>query len=682
MVDKKDIIYTVDMFCATLKLLVETPKQPFIPPYDFDYIWPFLKILGYQGSLERVSAFFIKNLAQPWQTLFKVFNRCLTSRMTGHDQTKINIMQIFHVVVNKVHVDYASLLWSDFLHYVMQKKSFIQYPRFTKLIIVDLIEKYESIPKRLEEEYHTIKDDTPLVSVYTTGEVIVRGMQIPNDLLTDAIRDTQAYKDYVEKYERVEVPTIQPEPVESTQGMHRKPRATRTPKLDVDLTKEIHPITPLPPSDDQERDEIIEATQLRLTLDKTAKVYEEQQNVAAVVKKILEEDVENLIEGEDESDGDEFADTNEDDKHDDAKDDYDNDDDDHDDHSLIRTWKTDLSSNKAIIKELMVSDTHMPDAPSQDPSRPTSSRHKNLTGIVAKMSRRRTLREQVPQWTISTTSDLIKEALPRLVLQEFAAHAPKIIEELFRIQMHNTVLNNALKAKYEKSLASPDSCRYDAFRKRDHDNHQGDDVPFKGEKSAKRQKTSIMIDEDEVIPEDETHDLLNEFQNVDKRVPAIYDRERIEATIREMLSNQFRDAEEYAYHLKQEKKFMENQVNGNTEEKKYVLSLHKIHATSFPEEDLEESMNRWVKRVFKMFNEEARLLIQHWKDTWHKRMYKINHIKVRDDQVEFFFDYRIVEVVRLTTEQQYGLHYMQQIIVMRENVKPDSFSEAEFKYLN
>ncbi|GKE78558.1 hypothetical protein Tco_1544678 [Tanacetum coccineum] len=182
------------------------------------------------------------------------------------------------------------------------------------------------------------------------------------------------------------------------------------------------------------------------------------------------------------------------------------------------------------------------------------------------------LREQVPQLTISTTSDLIKEALPRLVLQEFAAHAPKIIEELFRIQMQNTVLNvhsttiadpklwNALKAKYEKSLASTDSCRYDAFHKRDHDDHQGDDVPFKGEKSAKRQKTSIIIDEDEVIPEDETHDLLNEFQNVDKRVPAIYDRERIEATIREMLSNQFRDAEEYAYHLKQEKKFMENQV--------------------------------------------------------------------------------------------------------------------------
>ncbi|GKB70609.1 hypothetical protein Tco_0932021 [Tanacetum coccineum] len=38
MVDNKEITYTMDMFHATLKLLVETPKQPFISPADFDYI--------------------------------------------------------------------------------------------------------------------------------------------------------------------------------------------------------------------------------------------------------------------------------------------------------------------------------------------------------------------------------------------------------------------------------------------------------------------------------------------------------------------------------------------------------------------------------------------------------------------------------------------------------------------
>ncbi|GKC71129.1 hypothetical protein Tco_1117012, partial [Tanacetum coccineum] len=44
--------------------------------------------------------------------------------------------------------------------------------------------------------------------------------------------------------------------------------------------------------------------------------------------------------------------------------------------------------------------------------------------------------------------------------------------------------------------------------------------------------------------------------------------------------------------------------------------------------------------------------------------------------------HRITKVVRITTDQLYGLDFMEQIIVMRENDKPDSFSEADFKYLN
>nr|GEZ24900.1 copia protein [Tanacetum cinerariifolium] len=79
------------------------------------------------------------------------------------------------------------------------------------------------------QDYHSIKDDVPLVSVYTTGNVIVKGMPILDNLLTDNICETQEYKDYVKKFVRVDVLTIQPQPVESIQGTHRTPRATRTP---------------------------------------------------------------------------------------------------------------------------------------------------------------------------------------------------------------------------------------------------------------------------------------------------------------------------------------------------------------------------------------------------------------------------------------------------------------------
>ncbi|GKE13544.1 retrovirus-related pol polyprotein from transposon TNT 1-94, partial [Tanacetum coccineum] len=194
--------------------------------------------------------------------------------------------------------------------------------------------------------------------------------------------------------------------------------------------------------------------------------------------------------------------------------------------------------------------------------------------------------------------------------------------------------------------------------------------------------------------------------------------------VEETVIDEDENAEEYAYHLEQATNFMENQLvyesrqedirrpvprpliffgpqrnqnepprylynkdlfflkNGNTKEKKYILSLHKIHVERFPEADLEEKMNHWVRKEFKNFNEDARLSIQHWKDSWHKRVYKQNQRRVKNNPEDYFSNHRITEVVRITTDQPHGLDFMEQIIVMRENDKLDSFSEADFKYLN
>ncbi|GKD20874.1 hypothetical protein Tco_1222577 [Tanacetum coccineum] len=118
--------------------------------------------VGYQGVVNKVSAFYTKNLAQPWQTMFKVFNRCLTTRTSRHDQTKINNLQMFHAVINQTNVDYVALLWWDFMNNANQKKEAIQYPRFITLIIADLMKKLPDIPQMIDEDDHSIKDDTQL----------------------------------------------------------------------------------------------------------------------------------------------------------------------------------------------------------------------------------------------------------------------------------------------------------------------------------------------------------------------------------------------------------------------------------------------------------------------------------------------------------------------------------------
>ncbi|GJV89264.1 hypothetical protein Tco_1533202 [Tanacetum coccineum] len=72
---------------------------------------PECKIVG-QILLDHPLSYALTATADVSVTMLKVFNRCLTTRTSGKDQTKINILQLFHVVVNRVHVDYAALLWT------------------------------------------------------------------------------------------------------------------------------------------------------------------------------------------------------------------------------------------------------------------------------------------------------------------------------------------------------------------------------------------------------------------------------------------------------------------------------------------------------------------------------------------------------------------------------------------
>ncbi|GKC80455.1 hypothetical protein Tco_1131229 [Tanacetum coccineum] len=132
---------------------------------------------------------------------------------------------------------------------------------------------------------------------------------------------------------------------------------------------------------------------------------------------------------------------------------------------------------------------------------------------------------------------------------------------------------NALNAKYEKYSTLTYSCRHDAFRKRDHDDHPDEDVLLEGENRVKRKKTSTWskfakastsnqparesnttsseqpqqqeydalaaipeIDEDEVISKDATLELLDELKSFNN------------------------DVKQYGYHLEQAKNYMENQI--------------------------------------------------------------------------------------------------------------------------
>ncbi|GKD11274.1 hypothetical protein Tco_1190959 [Tanacetum coccineum] len=199
------------------------------------------------------------------------------------------------------------------------------------------MKKFLNIPQRIDEDYHSIKDDIPLVSVYTTGNVLVRGMLILDEFLTKEIHATNDFKEYETVFVGVDVLRNQPQPVVSTQGTYKStPRTHMTPivstaspqgkkrkqtagesssprkshKITIKKKKQSTiPIQPL--GDDRERDEVDEATILSLTLHKTALASEAQENIAKVQEKLDEEEIEKIVEGEGdaESYASEFADS-------------------------------------------------------------------------------------------------------------------------------------------------------------------------------------------------------------------------------------------------------------------------------------------------------------------------------------------------------------------------------------
>ncbi|GJS60263.1 probable LRR receptor-like serine/threonine-protein kinase [Tanacetum coccineum] len=435
MLDTQQFTYTVDMFRDTLHLPVETPENPFVAPANINTIEIFMNRVGYQGVVDKVSAFYTKNLAQPWQTIFKVFNRCLTTRTSGHDKTNIKILQLFHVVLNQTYVDYAALLWWDFMNNVFQKKESIQ----------------------LEEYYHSIKDDVPL---------------------------TDDFKEYEMVFMKLAIPINQPQPVVSTQGTNRNtPRAPRTPtvsaspqetkkrkqtvgesssrRITIKRKKKSTPSIP-PPGDDRERDAIAEATLLSLTLHKTALLAEAQENIAKVQEKLDEEEIDKLVGGDDddESSASAFADSV---LNDDGDDDigsklepgshkehpeHVSDDDDAKKHNEVVIEKEVIDmSDKTILEEL--ANTVTPTTATSSKTSSTTTRQKksftaktrHLLGSIAGMCRRRGLIRShiktkfitreffvekikeviqhcdkiVPELTVTKTNEMLKKEMPRLV---------------------------------------------------------------------------------------------------------------------------------------------------------------------------------------------------------------------------------------------------------------------------
>ncbi|GKD07192.1 hypothetical protein Tco_1186877, partial [Tanacetum coccineum] len=250
----------------------------FVPPPSFsDEVLFYTQQLGFTMKLKTSSSFKTTRLLQPWQTLCKIFSKCLTTRVTGWDQPPLQIMQMMYCFVNNIHVDYAELLWEGIYYSLHHPTSSIPYPRFTKIIVSHYMTIFPEISRRARDMYHNLQDDDIMKNILNSGRHKDKvGMQIPDWMITEEMKHTEHYRMYAEVF-GLDVPLTQSQPTESTQGTHRTPSTPRS---------------PTPKKDTAESNTL----QVSLSESKSQEEQEARENVELVNKHLASKEIEKMVE--------------------------------------------------------------------------------------------------------------------------------------------------------------------------------------------------------------------------------------------------------------------------------------------------------------------------------------------------------------------------------------------------
>ncbi|GJU10801.1 hypothetical protein Tco_1133197 [Tanacetum coccineum] len=320
MLDKKELSLTLDDFRIIFHLhqANDNNHNSLMPPPSFSDMVPFYKQqLGFTMELKTSSSFKTTGLLQPWQTLCKIFSKCLTTRVKGWDQPPLQIMKMMYYCVNKIHVDYAELLWEGIYYSLHHPTSSIPYPRFTKIIVSHYMTIFPEISRRARDMYHNLQDDDIMKNIFNSGRHKDKvGMQIPDWMITEEMKHTEHYRMYAEVF-GLDVPLTQSQPTESTQGTHRTPSAPRSPTPKKDTAESsapkrstvirfrlperrstrLTPPAPVPTVDKADEMILQDTLQVSLAEHKSREEQEARENVELVNKHLASEEIEKMVEG-------------------------------------------------------------------------------------------------------------------------------------------------------------------------------------------------------------------------------------------------------------------------------------------------------------------------------------------------------------------------------------------------
>nr|GEV42155.1 hypothetical protein [Tanacetum cinerariifolium] len=171
-------------------------------PFE-EEILAFLRNLGHSREIKKITDVNINKLHQPWRSFAVVINKCPSGKSIGYDSLRLSQAQILWGMYHNQNLDFAYLLWEDFMYQVkhkdVKKSNELYYPRFTKVTVNFFLTKDPSIPKRKKVNWHYARDD----QMFTTIKLVSRhqntqhfGAILPVELTNEDIRNSAAYKEY------------------------------------------------------------------------------------------------------------------------------------------------------------------------------------------------------------------------------------------------------------------------------------------------------------------------------------------------------------------------------------------------------------------------------------------------------------------------------------------------------
>nr|GEV86753.1 hypothetical protein [Tanacetum cinerariifolium] len=479
--------------------------------------------------------------------------------------TKALLKERFEYIVHRIGLYYS----------LLNPMGLTPYLRLIKIIVDHYLTTNLDIPRRLHKHYHTVDNNEIVKSIFNSrknkeGE----GMKIPKWMLTVEMKQTANYQ--------------------------MTPSSPRTPNL---VSTEGESSVPCKP-----------------TVIRSLEDLEAWQNVEKVQEHLVDEEIEQLLEGNVNVDTNAFMDEGLNSQEDPGtrkkpKSDK---------ESLkeirdspppppIKSFWTHIaliSSDKETLQELTVAAQDAPSSfvkeklkeltatdltPSSSSPNPKTGRFKRYKSLInfheLAAALQSTLKEVLPLMVDKRVNEIAKKTISLYVA-----------EELFLDRQKTQADVAAMIVEFEKPATSATPCRIFAIRTRDHEDRHDDDARPEGDTSVKRQKTSehgkylvVESSSKQAIDQElnplglDTQEQLDEFdawvkkermsiQALEKQAPVYHSCQRDPKAPPMTLMNQD------LFYLKY----------GNSRPKKYTLSLHKYPAVPFLEVDIEERTSRWL----------------------------------------------------------------------------------------